>query len=81
MGLLRNLEFWNKFSKGDWLIFLDSDDIFYENKINFLNNNLSDEYDLVCNSEKNINLDNNRAKICRFGPYEKTFMKNDIRWK
>ena len=72
----RNLGIQN--SKGDWLMFLDSDDLFYDNKINFLNNNLSDEYDLVCNSEKNINLDNNSTKICRYGPYEKNFYEKMI---
>ena len=63
-------------SKGDWLIFLDSDDLFYENKINFLNNNLNSNFDIACNSERIINLDNGKSKIWRYGPSEKSLYKN-----
>ena len=62
-----------KFSKGDWLIFLDSDDLLHENKINFLNNNLTKEYDLVCNAEKIVNLDTGADKIWKYGPLKKNF--------
>ena len=65
----RNLGIQN--SKGDWLMFLDSDDIFYYNKINFLNKNLNNDFDVVCNSEKIVNLDNGKSKIWRYGPNEK----------
>ena len=64
-----------KISKGDWLIFLDSDDLIYENKLYFLNKNLNNKFDLVCNAEKIINLDNNNVKIWRYGPLEVNMYK------
>ena len=62
-------------SKGDWLMFLDSDDLFYENKIEFLNNNLDSNFDIACNSERIVNLDNGKSKIWRYGPSEKNIYK------
>ena len=58
-------------SKGSWLMFLDLDDLFYKNKISFLNDKLNDDYDVVCNSEKIVNLDNGKSKIWRYGPNER----------
>ena len=52
-------------------MFLDSDDLFYKNKISFLNDKLNDDYDVVCNSEKIVNLDNGKSKIWRYGPNER----------
>ena len=63
-------------SRGDWLMFLDSDDLFYKNKINFLNNNLNNNFDIVCNSEKIVNLDNGNSKIWRYNFNEKNPYKD-----
>lgn len=62
-------------SKGDWLIFLDSDDLFFKDKIKFLNDNLTSEFDIFCNAEKIVNLDNGKTKIWKYGPYEKDFYR------
>ena len=60
-------------SKGNWLIFLDSDDLIYEKKISFLKNNISYKFDLYCNAEKIINLDNGSSKVWKYGPFENNF--------
>lgn len=62
-------------SKGDWLIFLDSDDFFYHNKIEFLEKNISTDYDIYCNSEKLLFLTTGKQKIYNSGPYEEDFYK------
>lgn len=49
-------------SKGDWLIFLDSDDTVYQNKINFLTKHLNEDIDLACNNEKVIYSDSGTSK-------------------
>ena len=58
-------------SKGDWIMFLDSDDSFYKNKINFYNNNLSNNFDLACNLKKIVNLDKGTSKVWRHGSNKK----------
>lgn len=58
-------------SRGDWIMFLDSDDFFYKNKINFYNKNLSDNFDIACNLKKIVNLDNGTSKIWRHESNEK----------
>ena len=65
-----------KLSKGSWLIFLDADDLIYKEKLNFLNNNLTEDFDLVCTAEKIIDLDSKNYKIWKYGPYENDMYKN-----
>lgn len=60
-------------SKGDWLMFLDSDDLFYEKKISFFKTNISYKFDLYCNAEKIVNLDNGTSKVWKYGPVERNF--------
>lgn len=62
-------------SKGDWLIFLDSDDIFYHNKIEFLEKNISTDYDIYCSSENLLFSSTGKKKIYNSGPYEEDFYK------
>tara|TARA_B100000963_G_scaffold139874_1_gene121798 strand:- start:210 stop:1082 length:873 start_codon:yes stop_codon:yes gene_type:complete len=66
-------------SKGKWLIFLDSDDLIYEEKIDFLKKNISDDFDLFCNAEKIVNLDNGSTKIWKYGPVENNFYEKMLK--
>ena len=62
-----------KIAKGDWLIFLDSDDTIYKNKIKFLTEKLTDDLDLVCNGERLIYVDSKHYKTWKWGPVERNF--------
>jgi len=62
-----------KIAKGDWLIFLDSDDTIYKNKIKFLTEKLTDDLDLVCNGERLIYVDSKHYKTWKWGPLERNF--------
>jgi glycosyltransferase involved in cell wall biosynthesis len=64
-----------KISNGDWILFLDSDDTFYPDKIKFLSENINSAYDLVCNAQKIVTESNDNIKIWKYGPYEKNFYK------
>ena len=54
-------------------MFLDSDDLFYEKKISFFKTNISYKFDLYCNAEKIVNLDNGTSKVWKYGPAERNF--------
>jgi len=64
-------------SKGEWIAFLDSDDLWYSNRldeiINFLRNNKS--YEVLTSDEKIINKISNSEKIWKYGPYTENFYK------
>ena len=65
-------------SKGDWIAFLDSDDIWYLNKlstiINYLNKNK--KIDIVCSNEYLHNKSSGKKHILRYGPNSKYFYKD-----
>ena len=65
-------------SKGDWIAFLDSDDIWYLNKlstiINYLNRHK--KIDIVCSNEYLHNKSTGKKHILRYGPSSKYFYKD-----
>ena len=69
-----------KMSNSYWLAFLDSDDIWYENRLQasheILNRNVN--LDIVCNNE--IFVTNGNKREWKSGPYKKNFYKNLIKY-
>ncbi len=75
IGLSRNEGI--KISTGEWIAFLDSDDIWYENKLEEINKflQINSNVDVITNDEKIININTNRKSIWKYGPYSKDFYK------
>ena len=66
-----------KEAKGNWIAFLDSDDVWYPTKINSILKFLeSGQYDVVSTDEVMTYIDNRNKKILRYGPYVNNFYKN-----
>jgi|APSaa5957512535_1039671.scaffolds.fasta_scaffold16776_2 glycosyltransferase involved in cell wall biosynthesis len=66
-----------KEAKGNWIAFLDSDDIWYPTKINSILKFIkSNKYDVISTDEVMVNIDTRSKKILRYGPYVNNFYKN-----
>ena len=66
-------------AKGQWLSFLDSDDIWFEDKLAKTFDKIKKgNFDVICNDEWIINSFNTEKKIWSYGPYEKNFYKKLI---
>ena len=65
-------------SQGDWISFLDADDIWYSNKLERVfdtiktNNNIEG----ICHWENQRVIGEQKTKLLKHGPYEKEFYKN-----
>ena len=64
-----------RLSKGQWIAFLDSDDLWYQKRLkivsDFLTNNST--YDALCTDDLIVDKIRNRKKIWKYGPYTKNF--------
>jgi glycosyltransferase involved in cell wall biosynthesis len=67
-----------KESKGDWIAFLDSDDIWYQDKLRDINKNIKalKNIDVICNDEKIVFENSYKNKIQRYGPLSKNAYKH-----
>ena len=65
-------------SKGDWIAFLDSDDIWYLNKLSTIINYLNryKKIDIVCSNEYLHNKSTGKKHKLRYGPSSKYFYKD-----
>ena len=69
-------------SKSEWIAFLDSDDIWRQEKLKVLFNFIKkyNNYDVICNNELWVYKNNNKTKISRYGPYKNNFYKNLLKY-
>ena len=71
-----------KLSKGKWIAFLDSDDSWYQDRLqklyDFIKN--SNDCPIICTNELIVNKINGKKKIWKFGPFRKNFYENLIKY-
>ena len=62
-------------SKSEWIAFLDSDDIWWQDRLRVLFDSIKkyNNYDVICTNELWINKINNRKKVSKYGPYKNNF--------
>ena len=62
-------------SKSEWIAFLDSDDIWRQEKLKVLFNFIKkhNNYDVICNNELWVYKNNNKTKVSKYGPYKNNF--------
>ena len=73
----RNLGIEN--SKGQWICFLDTDDVWFKEKLEKTFKEIDKKnFDVICNDEWIIDNLNNTKKIWSYGPYEKNFYEKLI---
>lgn len=67
-----------KISRGKWLAFLDSDDIWYEERLQIVSDFMSEnnDYDIICTDELIVNKILNKKKIWKYGPFINNFYKH-----
>ena len=65
-----------KLSKGKWVAFLDSDDVWYKDKLEKVYEMVKKKnFEVICNDEWIVKTNNRKKKIWRYGPFKKNFYK------
>ena len=69
-------------SKSEWIAFLDSDDIWRQEKLKVLFNFIKkhNNYDVICNNELWVYKNNNKTKVSKYGPYKNNFYKTLLKY-
>jgi len=69
-------------SKSEWIAFLDSDDIWRQEKLKVLFNFIQkhNNYDVICNNELWVYKNNNKTKVSKYGPYKNNFYKTLLKY-
>ena len=64
-------------SRSKWIAFLDSDDIWYQDRLKVLFDFIEKDkdYDVICTDELIIDKIHNRTKVWKYGPYKNDFYK------
>lgn len=62
---------------GEWVAFLDSDDIWYARKLDIIMKNIENDstYDVWCHDEWMVNNKKEQKRLLHYGPYQKDFYK------
>ena len=62
-------------AKSDWIAFLDSDDIWWQDRLKVLFNFIKqhNNYDVICTNELWVNETNNKKRVSKYGPYKNNF--------
>ena len=64
-------------SKSEWIAFLDSDDIWWQDRLKVLFDFIKkhNNYDAICTNEQWVNKTNNKKRVSKYGPYKNNFYK------
>ena len=68
-------------SKSEWIAFLDSDDIWWQDRLKVLFDFIKkhNNYEVICTNELWVNTTNNKKRVSKYGPYKNNFYKITVK--